>query len=135
MLSCILHGVPNPLSVTYVAGLRFGCVFLCRAIYWNSGCLVISGCTYVAGLIQAGSFLPQGSVLFAVCCFYVLFLHSLFFHNSALPLGLPLGLFLGGLVLRLGGLGGLVEFRVVSGLPPCAGYVRKFSSGFGVPDE
>ena len=41
----------------------------------------------------------------------------------------------GGLVLRLGGLGGPVEFRVVFGLPPCAGYIRKFSLGFGVPDE
>ena len=80
---------------------------------------MISGCIYVAGLIQAGSFLPQGSVLFVVCCFCVLFLHSLFFYNSTL-----LWLFLGGLVIRLGGLGGQVELRAVSGLPPCAGYIR-----------
>ena len=81
--------------------------------------IVISVCTYVAGIIQAGSFLPQGNVYFVVCCLCVLLLHSLFFYNSTL-----LWLFLGGLVLRLGGLGASVEFRVVFGLPPCAEYVR-----------
>ena len=46
----------------YVAGLRISCCIIAGPLIGTPVVYVMKNCIYVAGLIQAGCFLPQGGV-------------------------------------------------------------------------